>query len=171
MNTEMASASVAANEIIGEPTARKILVVEDEELLRQLALVALVRAGYDVDTAEDGQAAWEAMQDQNYDLVITDNNMPRLSGLQFVEKLRAEHFSIPVIMATGTVPNAAPELHIEVTLTKPYSSEDLVKAVKSVMEPGTGPSRQAAQRGCTRQAHRPFSFLSRLTRRDPSHEN
>jgi two-component system chemotaxis response regulator CheY len=171
MKAEIISAPAATNAMLGEPSARKILVVEDELLLRQLALVTLVRAGYDVDTAEDGQAAWEAMQEQNYDLVITDNNMPRLSGLKLVQKLRAEHFSIPVIMATGTVPEDVSDLRIAATLTKPYSSQDLVNAVKAALKSDSESPQKSAPRSCARSLRRPFSFLSRLTRTNFSHEN
>jgi YesN/AraC family two-component response regulator len=57
-----------------------------------------------VDTAEDGEFGWEALQAKNYDLLITDNNMPKVSGLELVKKLRSARMALPVILASGAMP-------------------------------------------------------------------
>ena len=90
----------------GSPAAprRRILVVEDDRDLRQINAMLLVHSGYAVDMAEDGVAAWEALQSNRYDLMVTDNNMPRLTGLELLKELRSAGMSLPVIMATGTLP-------------------------------------------------------------------
>jgi len=79
-------------------------VVEDNRDLRQLNAGMLIHSGYAVEVAEDGAAAWEALQANRYDLLITDNNMPRLTGIELLKKLRSARMGLPVIMATGTVP-------------------------------------------------------------------
>src|SRR5664279_4806418 len=63
---------------------RRILVVDDEPLLRRLNTEVLVDAGYRVDTAEDGAVAWDTLQLNSYDLLITDNEMPNVSGVDSV---------------------------------------------------------------------------------------
>src|SRR3984957_17562280 len=83
---------------------RRILVVDDDVCLRQLSLRALIRSGYDVDTAADGAAGWATLNVDTYDLLITDNNMPRLTGIDLLKKLRSARMALPVIMATGTPP-------------------------------------------------------------------
>jgi DNA-binding response OmpR family regulator len=112
-------------------------VVEDDRDLRQLNARALIHSGYAVDTAEDGAAGWEALQANRYDLVITDNNMPRLTGIELLKKLCAARMALPVIMATGTLPKEEftrhPWLQPAATLLKPYTVEALLGTVKNVL--------------------------------------
>lgn len=115
----------------------RILVVEDDILIRQLNVVALLRSGYDVDAAKDGAAAWEALNSDLYDLMVTDNNMPKVSGIELLQKMRAARMVMPVILATGVLPqedfNRYPWLQPEATLVKPYTVEELVRTVKRVL--------------------------------------
>lgn len=115
----------------------RILMVEDDQSIRRLNTEVLLRLGYDVDGAEDGAAAWEALGADDYDLMITDNTMPRLSGVELLKKLHAAHMELPVIMATGTLPQAEftrhPWLQPAATLLKPYTVEELCRTVKKVL--------------------------------------
>ena len=83
---------------------RRILVADDEPVIRSLITAVLVRSGYDVDAAQDGAAAWAALRAKHYALLITDNSMPKITGLELVEMLREHAFTLPVIMATGVPP-------------------------------------------------------------------
>ena len=56
--------------------------------IRRLNAEMLFHSGYQVDAAEDGQAAWAALQLHNYDLVVTDNNMPKMTGVELIKKLQ-----------------------------------------------------------------------------------
>ena len=67
----------------------RLLVVDDEALLRRSLNIQLTRAGYEVHEAEDGEAAWEMIQAQPYRFVITDWNMPGMSGLELMTRIRA----------------------------------------------------------------------------------
>ena len=71
--------------------AHRLLVVDDDISLRQLSAELLSHSGYEVDAAEDGAAAWEALGAESYDLMITDNKMPNLSGVELLKKLYAAH--------------------------------------------------------------------------------
>jgi DNA-binding response OmpR family regulator len=82
----------------------RILLVDDDLYARELNAGALIRSGYKVDTAIDGADAWKALNDDSYDLLITDNKMPRVTGLDLIKKLRSEDMTLPVILASGTVP-------------------------------------------------------------------
>lgn len=114
-----------------------ILVVEDDADIRHMNVEALERAGYQVDDAEDGAAAWQTLNHQSYDLMITDQNMPKVSGLELLKKLHAIHMTLPTIMATGTLPTAefarCPWLQPAATLLKPYTLEEMLRTVKKIL--------------------------------------
>src|ERR1700691_582681 len=116
----------------------RILVVEDDLYIRQLGIELLVRSGYEVDSAADGAAAWEPLNtDTCYDLMITDNNMPKLTGVELLKKLRAARMALPVIMATGILPKNVfaryPWLQPTATLLKPYTAAELLGTVRNVL--------------------------------------
>ena len=116
---------------------RRILVAEDDTLLLRLNAVVLSHSGYEVDTAADGAAAWQALNANRYDLLVTDNSMPEISGVELLAKLRAAKMSLPVIMATGTLPEKDvtqhPWLQPDAMLLKPYTSEEMLKTVKALL--------------------------------------
>src|SRR3989442_6619343 len=103
-----------------------ILVVDDDGEIRSLCAEALVGFGYRVDAAEGGAAAWKELHANSYDLLITDNYMPKLSGVELVMKLPSARMTLPGIMASRTF---APEelnpnswLQLGGTLVKPTST-------------------------------------------------
>jgi DNA-binding response OmpR family regulator len=122
--------------------ACRILLVEDEPHIRQLNTGALIHSGYHVDAAEDGAAAWEALNTDSYDLLITDHNMPRLTGIELLKKLYANRMALPVIMATGELPTEEftryPWLQPAATLLKPYTIAELLGTVKKVLREADG---------------------------------
>jgi DNA-binding response OmpR family regulator len=122
----------------GEPNLRQhILVVDDDPLIRRLNSEILTCSGYHVDTAEDGAIAWEILYASNYDLLITDHNMPNVSGLDLLKKIHATRLALPVIMATGTLPawelSHSPWLQPAAVLLKPYTFDELLGTVKNVL--------------------------------------
>jgi len=130
---------------VGEPLrsrtsgSHRILVVEDEPCLRQFNTKSLAEAGYLVDAVEDGDAAWDTLQMNNYDLLVTDNQMPKVSGLELIKKVRAAGMNLPVIMATGTLPTEEftrwPRLQPAATLLKPYTVAAFLRTVENVLRP------------------------------------
>jgi len=68
----------------------RLLVVDDDALLRRSLNLQLTRAGYEVHEAEDGEVAWKMIERATYRFVITDWNMPGLSGLELVARIRAK---------------------------------------------------------------------------------
>ena len=126
-----------------KPTLRRrILVVEDELLVRRLNTRMLIYSGYDVDSAEDGAMAWAALQSTSYDLMVTDNEMPKVSGVELLQKVHATRLALPVVMATGKFPldefTRRPWLRPAVTLLKPYTFDALVGAVQLVLLAAAG---------------------------------
>jgi DNA-binding response OmpR family regulator len=115
----------------------RILVVDDEPLVRNLNTRMLIDSGYHVDAVEDGAVAWDALQVNRYDLLVTDNNMPKMSGVELITKLHAARIVLPVIMATGGSPHQEfirqPWLQPAATLLKPYTVAEFLGTVRSVL--------------------------------------
>ena len=82
---------------------KRILIVEDEELPRQLYSEFLEKKGYDVETAENGQKALDCISDKRPDLILLDINMPELNGKEFLKIILADDVlkDIPVYVITG----------------------------------------------------------------------
>jgi len=133
-HSEMAvSASAGFN--VG--TTGHILMVDDDRAIRVMSGKVLLRSGYQVDTAEDGQAGWEALQANSYDLLITDNNTRRFSGVELVRRLRSAQMTLPVVLALGTLDteelNRSPWLQVAASLLKPFTTDQLLEVVKEVL--------------------------------------
>lgn len=115
----------------------RFLLVDDEPSLRRLAEIGLTDAGFSVIPAMDGQEGWERLSVEDFDVLITDLDMPRLNGLELVKKLRDEGYDLPVIVVTGSTelnsPNDVPELRLQSVLHKPYVLSDLVSAAEQAM--------------------------------------
>lgn len=78
-----------------------LLVVDDEELNRDMLSRRLQREGYNVDTAHDGEHALVQMSQAQYDLVLLDIMMPKMDGFAVLERLRADRYEAPIIMLTA----------------------------------------------------------------------
>ena len=99
-------------------------------LIRKLCTRVLRDFGYQTETANDGAAAWKALQANVYDLLITDNNMPRVSGVELVKKVRSARMALPVILVSGNLPTGElesnPWLQPVATLAKPFYRRGVV---------------------------------------------
>lgn len=83
----------------------RLLIVDDDEIIREINQEVLKKAGYLVDTAEDGEAAWEIADSapDRFNLILLDKEMPRLDGIAFLHRLKADarFCDLPVVMLTG----------------------------------------------------------------------
>lgn len=80
---------------------KRLLVADDSETIRALLQTALESAGYEVDIAQDGLSAYELGKSGEYDLIILDQLMPGLLGLDVVARWHDEGMDAPVLMLTG----------------------------------------------------------------------
>ncbi|HEY5037127.1 MAG TPA: response regulator [Chthoniobacterales bacterium] len=113
-----------------------ILAVEDESAVAQLLALVLCGPSCRVTTACDGLQALEkiAAASRPFDVIITDHNMPRMTGLEMVRKLRELHFGgkIAVLSAHLTEANrhAYRECHVDLMLSKPFDVGELRQAIE-----------------------------------------
>jgi len=123
---------------------QRILIADDDECMRDLVSLALTGDGYDVSATADGEQAWTELHHEHYDLLLTDNDMPRLQGLKLVERMRCEGMSLPVIIASGTCSGSAhemvPELQIAAVLPKPFELSELLETVEGALRLAVQPS-------------------------------
>jgi len=117
---------------------RRILVVEDDDDIRRFNSEALTGFGYHVDTAVDGAEGWDTLNGSRYDLLITDNNMPKLSGVELIKKLNAAQMPVRVILASGVSHAEESDLRLAATLPKPFTLEELLGTVKDVIGEADG---------------------------------
>ena len=134
------------------PARHRILVVEDDGDIRRLNTEALLGSGYHVDAAEDGAIAWDTLQKGGYDLLVTDNEMPKVTGVDLLKKLHAARLAVPVIMATGVPPldefTRCPWLQPVAVLVKPYTVDELLGKVKQVLHGVTGSGGRSVAAPC-----------------------
>lgn len=119
--------------------AKKILSVDDSASIRQMVTFTLNSAGYDVIEAVDGQEGLEMAQAQVVDLVLTDQNMPRMDGLTLIKSLRGltAYNRVPILMLTTESGDAmkAQGKAAGATgwLVKPFDPQKLLEVVKKVI--------------------------------------
>jgi len=113
--------------------SRRVLVIDDEAVLRSLFRDMLSACGYEVDVAEDGAAGLARFRQQRYEAVITDLLMPGMNGLEVAAALRTIDADVPVILLTGSAPaltaGRARESGVTVLLHKPIALADLKSAI------------------------------------------
>jgi DNA-binding NtrC family response regulator len=122
---------------VGQPPAH-ILLVEDHEELARGFMRALHVGGYSVDSAVDGVAGFARLRERSYDAVVTDLNMPRMNGLDFLARIREAQPDLPVILMTGDLdPDAyakARAMGVVRYLLKPVRIEQLGRAVENAVK-------------------------------------
>ncbi len=117
-----------------ESEAARILVVDDEKVIREILAEFLTLEGYQVASVEDGQKAIEELRLRPYDLVISDLKMPRVSGLQLLEKLAEENINVLTVIMTGfgTVETAIEAMKRGAYdyILKPFKVEEVIHVVQ-----------------------------------------
>jgi two-component system chemotaxis response regulator CheY len=117
-----------------------ILAVDDSPSMRKMVSFTLSGAGYQVVEAVDGQDALEKAQAQPFDLVLTDQNMPRLDGLGLTRKLREQlqYQSVPILMLTtessDLMKQAGRAAGATGWLVKPFDPVRLIEIIKKVIK-------------------------------------
>lgn len=115
----------------------KILIVEDEEKLRNSIAEGLRLKGYAIDVAEDGESADEKAFCEKYDLIILDLNLPKLDGFSVLENIRKENGEVPVLIlsARDGIEDKVKGLDLGANdyLTKPFHFAELEARIRSLL--------------------------------------
>jgi len=114
-----------------------ILVVDDELSMREFLKILLEKEGYQVTTAANASSVIDLIQDQDFDLVLSDIRMPGMGGLTLLEKIKEVNNSVPVIMITAY---ASPDNAVVAMksgafdyITKPFKVDEIIKIIKSAI--------------------------------------
>lgn len=119
---------------------KRILIVDDEEVIRKFLRIHLTKLGYEVTEAEDGQKAIEKIGDGKFDLIICDVMMPNKNGWEVVKELKStpELTDIPIILLTAKNDDAdmfkGYELGANYYMTKPFTKDQLLYGLKLMFE-------------------------------------
>ncbi|MDT8447021.1 MAG: response regulator [bacterium] len=119
--------------------SKRVLVIDDSPIVRNLHTVMMKSAGFSVDEAENGYDALEKALQANYDLMIVDINMPKMDGFTFCREIRASqvHKDVPIIIVS-TEAEAEDKMQgfqagANLYLVKPVKAEQLVENAKMLL--------------------------------------
>lgn len=118
---------------------RKILVADDSTVIRSMLKADLGAQGFEVDTAPGGRAALEKARAMQFDMIVTDQNMPGMTGIQLVKALRLlpEYQKTPIVVLTtessDEIKAAFRAAGANGWMNKPYSTERMMAAVAKLL--------------------------------------
>src|SRR5687767_11728839 len=128
----------------------RILVVDDDNDLRDVLSYLLRRRGYAVISAADGEAALAALKEAPVDLAVLDISMPKMDGLETCRRIR-ETSQIPVIMVTvrGSESDIVKSLEIGADdhISKPFNHQELLARIEALLRRSYGANHQVLSRG------------------------
>lgn len=120
----------------------KVLVVEDEQSLREPLVFMLEKEGYEVVEAENGEVALSKFETESVDVILLDLMMPKIDGNQVCKTIRATS-NVPIIMLTAKDSEVDKVVGLEIGaddyVTKPYSTRELLARMKAVLRRQVGP--------------------------------
>jgi len=115
---------------------KRLLVVDDEPVLLKGLKYSLEQENYEIDTAVDGEEAYEKAQSEEYDLIILDLMLPKMNGLEVCKKIR-EKSMVPIIILTAKGEDSSKVLGLEYGaddyLTKPFNVLELKARIKAIL--------------------------------------
>ena len=117
----------------------KALVVDDSSVMRRIHIKALAQAGiHEVDQAVDGKQALQKVEQNQYDLILMDWNLPNLSGVEAVKTIRSQGLDIPIIMISSNMKKTRIIEALEAGATyyfiKPYKQDEFLDKLRKIME-------------------------------------
>lgn len=129
------SARAGVRRQIGLPG--RILVVEEEPDIRRLDTEVLRESGYQVDSVESGFLALNTFKINHYDLLIIEEELSMMTGLELIEAMRSQDVKVPIILISGVKgPNESttnPRPHVQAFLVKPYTVAELLQTVGELL--------------------------------------
>ncbi|KOP22963.1 transcriptional regulator [Hapalosiphon sp. MRB220] len=119
----------------------KILIVEDDELVAHVLAAVLTNYNYAVETASNGQAAWDLIQTYDYDLILLDVILPEIDGITLCRQIRAHGLQMPILLLTGCDSSHEKAIGLDAGaddyLVKPFDEEELVARIRALLRRGS----------------------------------
>jgi DNA-binding response OmpR family regulator len=119
----------------------RILIVEDDVQIADMLAEALVNHQYVVDIAKDGELAWDWLEAWDYDLVLMDVTLPKISGIRLCQQLRDRRSNVPILMLTArdTLEDKVLGLDAgaDVYMVKPFDLEELMAQIRALLRRGS----------------------------------
>ena len=120
-------------------SGNKVLIADDEIHIVHVVAIKLRNNGYEVVAASNGAEAYDLACSESPDIIVTDCQMPFMTGLELIEKLRANEQTkdVPVILLTArsfAIPQEVQDsLKVEACLSKPFSPKELLKSIQDIL--------------------------------------
>ncbi|WP_419796633.1 MAG: response regulator [Terasakiella sp.] len=119
----------------------KALIVDDEDLVRNAVAMVLRRNQFEATAVPSGEKGLEACKENAFDIILTDLFMPQMDGVEFIQALRADGITTPIITFTGgarvghqNLSNEAMKAGACLTLRKPVNKQQLLDAITTALE-------------------------------------
>ena len=125
--------------------SEKILIVEDDDLLREMQVTVFEEENYQIDAVANGKEAWDLLNKNQYGLLLTDLFMPQMNGIELAEKCKESFPTIKVIIISGggrdvkaehgkgLVKLLDKEVEVDVFLKKPCDIDEMLSAVEGLL--------------------------------------
>ncbi len=119
----------------------KALIVDDEDLVRNAVAMVLTRNHFDATAVSSGEKGLESCRENTFDIILTDLVMPQMDGVEFIQALRAEKITTPIITFTGgarvghqNLSSQALESGACLALRKPVNKQQLLDAIATALK-------------------------------------
>jgi two-component system chemotaxis response regulator CheY len=120
--------------------SKKVLIVDDFSTMRRILKNILKQIGFtNISEADDGTTAWEELQKNSFDLIICDWNMPKMSGIELLKKVRADdtYKDIPFLMVTAEAQKQnvieAVQAGVSNYVVKPFTAESISEKLEKII--------------------------------------
>jgi diguanylate cyclase (GGDEF)-like protein len=118
----------------------RILIVEDDETTAKVLSTILSQQNYTIETAADGQLAWELIESSEFDLVLLDVMIPKLDGISLCRRLRSREYGMPILLLTGRDSGHEKAIGLDAGaddyVVKPFDPEELVARIRALLRRG-----------------------------------
>ena len=115
----------------------KILLAEDDHILRSMLVDSFEQFGHEVKAAENGEIAWDLWNSEDFDILVTDINMPKMNGITLLKNIRDLNASFPVVIITGvpleSAETQAHEYGASAILYKPFKMKALFDTINKLL--------------------------------------
>ncbi len=138
VTTEVEAAEIVKPAVKAELKSRSILLVDDEDSIRTAIQTILTRRGFNVECAANGKQALELFKADpgKYDLIVTDQSMPKMSGVELTKAIRNTKSDIPIILSTGQLgiedEKEFKNIGITAFIQKPWTAEELITRIQEL---------------------------------------